>query len=262
MASVDVRLPALHYEVQGHGEPLLLMHGAGEDATILAPLAKSLTAGGFRTIAYERRGTGRSSRDDWPGEDVSRHIGDAIDLLATVAGQPAAVLGLSSGGVLALELAMRRPDLVTEAIAWEPPAITVLDEADELHAMLMAPVEAYLAEHPYDWTGAYDVMLGSISGGQADLADPRVAAMRRNAEAAVRDDAQVITRHRLSMDKLAAAQAVLAIGEQPTELHARIVDELSARSGLPVWRVPGADDHEVYLDRPDVLAKALLSRRT
>jgi hypothetical protein len=45
--------------------------------------------------------------------------------------------------------------------------------------MLMAPVEAYLAEHPDDWGGAYDVMLGSISGGEADLTDSKVAAMRR-----------------------------------------------------------------------------------
>jgi pimeloyl-ACP methyl ester carboxylesterase len=261
MTGVDVPAAgALHYEIHGYGEPLLLIHGAGEDARILAPLAEALAAAGFRTITYDRRGTGRSSRDGWPSTDVSQHITDAADLLAALVRRPATVLGLSSGGVLALELAIRRPDLVAEAIAWEPAAVTVLGGADELHAMLMAPVQAHLAEHPGDWTGAYDVMLGSLSGGQADLSDPQVVAMRRNAEPAVRDDAQVITRHRIDTDQLASAPVVLAIGEQPNELHGRIVEELAAKSGLPVWRVIGADDHEVYLDRPEVLAEALRGR--
>jgi pimeloyl-ACP methyl ester carboxylesterase len=262
VTGVDVRLPSLHYEVHGQGEPLLLIHGAGEDATILDPLAEALANAGFGAIAYDRRGTGRSSRSGWPGDDISRHVADAADLIVNVARQPTTVLGLSSGGLLALELAVRRPDLVTEAIAWEPPAVAVLEGADELHAMLMAPVEAYLADHPGDWSGAYNVMLGSISGGQADLADPRVTAMRRNAEAAVRDDAQVITRHQLDLAQLASAPAVLAIGERPNELHAKVVKELAARSGLPVWQVSGADDHEIYLDRPEVLAEALKSRRS
>jgi pimeloyl-ACP methyl ester carboxylesterase len=239
-----------------------LIHGAGEDATILAPLAEALANSGFGAIAYDRRGTGRSSRNGWPGEDITRHIADAADLIISVAKQPTTVLGLSSGGALALGLAVQRPDLVTEAIAWEPPVVTVLEGADELHAMLMAPVEAHLAEHPGDWTGAYHAMLGSISGGQADLDDPRFAAMRRNAEAAVRDDAQVITRHQFDLGQLTGAPALLAIGERPHELHAKIVEELAARSGLQVRRVAGADEHEVYLDRPEVLAEALRSWRS
>src|SRR5688572_26646631 len=143
MTGVDVRLPSLHYEVHGQGEPLLLIHGAGEDATILDPLAEALANAGFGAIAYDRRGTGRSSRSGWPGKDISRHVADAADLIVSIARQPTTVLGLSSGGLLALELAVRRADLVTEAIAWEPPAVAVLEGADELDAMLMAPVEAY-----------------------------------------------------------------------------------------------------------------------
>jgi pimeloyl-ACP methyl ester carboxylesterase len=261
MTCADVPVAGLHYEVHGKGGPLLLIHGAGEDARILAPLAAALANVGFAAIAYDRRGTGRSSQSGWPGDDISRHVADAADLIVNVARQPTTVLGLSSGGVLALELAIRRPELVTEAIAWEPPAVAVLDGADELHAMLMAPVEAYLAEHPGDWGGAYDVMLGSISGGEADLTDSKVAAMRRNAEAAVRDDAQVITRHQFDLGRLGSAPALLAIGERPNELHAKIVEELAARSGLQVWPVIGADDHEIYLDRPDVLAAAVRRRR-
>ena len=57
-------------------------------------------------------------------------------------------------------------------------------------------------------------MLMAMSGGAADLGDPMVAAMRRNAEAAVRDDAEVITRHRFRADELEAVPAVVAVGSR------------------------------------------------
>ena len=43
-------------------------HGGGEDATTLAAQAASLADAGFEAITYDRRGTGQSGRDDWPGD--------------------------------------------------------------------------------------------------------------------------------------------------------------------------------------------------
>jgi hypothetical protein len=40
-------------------------------------------------------------------------------------------------------------------------------------------------------------------------------------------------------------------------MHARIAEHLAALIGRPALTVPAADDHEVYLHRPDVLAEAL-----
>ena len=41
-----------------------------------------------------------------------------------------------------------------------------------------------------------------------------------------------------------------------------IVDRLAAASGFPVWPVSDADDHEVYLKRPEVLAAAVRSTQS
>ena len=62
-------LPIAH-RVDGHGPTLLLVHGAGEDADLLGPQADAFVARGFRVIRYDRRGTGGSTRADWPDGGV------------------------------------------------------------------------------------------------------------------------------------------------------------------------------------------------
>lgn len=249
----------LHHVIRGDGPPVVLLHGAGEDTDLLRPQAESLARHGFTAITCDRRGTGRSPRGGWPEGGMPAHVRDVVDLLAATTDRPARVVGFSSGGVVALALAAAHPELIEEAIAWEPAALGVLTDTDGLHRSLMAPVDDYLAKHPDDWTGAYDVMLVAISGGRADLADPTVAAMRTNAEAAIRDDARIITRHRFGAE-LRDAPAVVAVGSGTSDLHAQIADRLATVTGRQSWTIPGADDHEIYLHQPDVLASAIRSR--
>jgi pimeloyl-ACP methyl ester carboxylesterase len=211
-------------------------------------------------IWYDRRGTASSTRDDWPGGGADQHADDAAGLLRELDAVPATVLGFSSGGIVALALAARHPDLVTEAVAWEPPVVTALPDGLETHAALMAPVEEHLHRHPGDWPGAYLVMLDVISGGAADPDAPAVKRMMANAEAIVRDDGPLITRRGFLPGELPAGKVTIALGEQPDPMHLAIAEALSAIVGCPYVRVPGADDHEVYLGRPDVLAAWLCAR--
>lgn len=249
----------LHHHVAGEGSPIMLIHGAAEDAEMLTPQAQAFAARGWRAIWADRRGTGKSPRDHWPDGGVARHVDDAAELLRSLDATPATVLGFSSGGVIALALAARHPQLVRKAIAWEPAAVGVLPDGDALHAGLMAPIEAYLAEHPDDWTGAYRVMLDVLSDGRADHDAPAVQAMRCNAEATLRDDARIITRHRFADGELPRDRTVIAIGATPEPIHAAIAEQLTASLGQPALVIPDAD-HEVYLHRPDIVADALTQR--
>jgi pimeloyl-ACP methyl ester carboxylesterase len=255
---VDIML--LHHRTAGEGPPILLIHGAAEDVGLLAPQAEAFAARGRRAIWADRRGTGASPRDGWPERGVAGHADDAAELLRALDAAPATVLGFSSGGVIALALAARHPQLVREAIAWEPAALGMLPDADALHAGIMAPIEAHLAGHPGDWTGAYRVMLDVLSDGRADHDAPVVRAMRRNAEAALRDDARIITRHRFAAGELPAGQVRVAVGAGTSPLHAAVAERLAEVVGQPTLVIGDADDHEVYLHRPEILADALAGR--
>jgi pimeloyl-ACP methyl ester carboxylesterase len=237
----------LHVQTIGHGPTVLLIHGAAEGADLLTPQAEAIAARGFRVIWYDRRGTAKSHRDDWPGSGADQHADDAAAVLREFRAERATVLGFSSGAVVALALAARHPDVPHEVIAWEPAAVAMIPDGPAIHAAIMEPIERYLAAEPDDWTGAYHD-------------DPLVVRMARNAEAALRDDARLITTRVFRPGELAARLVTLAVSTTPDPLHLAVAERFAELVGRPVCRVPGADDHEVYLRRPDILADWLARR--
>ncbi|MGW4944669.1 alpha/beta fold hydrolase [Actinoplanes sp. NPDC004185] len=60
---------------------MLLIHGGGEDAALLDAQAEAIAVRGFRVVWYDRRGTGGSTRDCWPGGGADQHADDAARLL-------------------------------------------------------------------------------------------------------------------------------------------------------------------------------------
>jgi pimeloyl-ACP methyl ester carboxylesterase len=251
-------MPDLTFRIVGDGAPMLLLHGAAEDVGMLAPQAEAFAARGRRVIWYDRRGTGTSSREGWPDGGIEQHADDAADLLRHLDAAPAQVVGFSSGGVVGMALAVRHPEVVSRMVAWEPPAIGVLPDGAALHAAISAPIEAHLAARPDDWTGAYAVMLQVLSEGRADLDSPAVRLQMVNAEPALRDDARVITRHVFAAGELRTARITVAVGKGTDPVHAMIAAEIERQTGRPTLVVDEADDHEVYLTRPEVLAAALV----
>jgi pimeloyl-ACP methyl ester carboxylesterase len=240
----------LHAERRGSGAPLLLIHGGGEDAAMLALQATNLAAAGFDVVTYDRRGTGGSGREDWPGGGADQHADDAAALVAALGWTDPTIVGVSSGGVVALDLAARHPDAVGRVIAWEPPAAGIVPGGAEITASIMAPVDAHLAAHPGDFIGAQAVLLSFVVGFPVTVDDPAFAPARANAEPFVRDD-PTITLAAIEQEALAAADVTIAVGSAPNELIAAAVDVLESWTGRPAVRVDG--DHEVYLVDPSVL---------
>jgi pimeloyl-ACP methyl ester carboxylesterase len=241
----------------GTGPPVLLIHGGAEDATMLTAQAHAIAAGGRRVIWYDRRGTGASTREHWPGGGADQHADDAAALLHELDAVPATVLGFSSGGVIALALAARHPDLVTEVIAWEPAALGMLPDADQLRAALQTPYEEHLRQHPGDWVGAYHVVLHTLSDGRADLDSPIVKAAEANAEAMLRDDGPYITAHAFGPAELPAGKVTVAVSTAPDPLHQAIAERIAGLTQSRPVTVDGAGHHEIYLDNPQILADFL-----
>ena len=108
----------LHYEVTGKGVPILLIPPSGATASTWGAAAEELARIG-RVIAYDRRGYARSGGE--PVRSMAVHTADADALLVHLRTAPAVVVGTSAGAAIAVDLAVRRPDLVRVVIAHEFP---------------------------------------------------------------------------------------------------------------------------------------------
>ena len=97
-------------ERRGQGEPLLWITGFTISAAVFDPVLPLYTER-FETIAYDNRGAGRSGAPPTP-TSMPQLAADAARLLDAIDVPSAHVLGLSMGGMIAQELAIRFPDRV------------------------------------------------------------------------------------------------------------------------------------------------------
>ncbi len=111
MPKLPVAGTELHYERRGSGEPMLLIQGLGGHSLhwgepFLAELERDL-----ELIAFDNRGIGRSAP---AGEDftIADLAADTRALLDALEIERAHVLGISMGGMVAQELALRAPDRI------------------------------------------------------------------------------------------------------------------------------------------------------
>ena len=104
--------PRLHYGRRGNpdGEPLLWITGFTISAAVFDPVLP-LYADRFDCVTYDNRGAGRSAAPLKP-VSIPELAGDAVRVL-DAAGLPSAhVYGLSMGGMIAQEMAIRFPERV------------------------------------------------------------------------------------------------------------------------------------------------------
>ena len=104
----------LNFIEQGQGQPMVLLHGNGEDSSYfvhqIAHFSKS-----YRVIAIDTRGHGQSPRGEKPfaikqfAEDLKVFL-DARNIAKAV------ILGFSDGGNIALEFALKYPERVEKLI--------------------------------------------------------------------------------------------------------------------------------------------------
>lgn len=116
MPRADIDGVGIHYEVDGTGFPLLVLHGGlGVDHVpyrrTLAPLA-----GSFTLVLPDHRGNGRSVPADLAGVTIERLADDAAELMGHLGHERFVVLGHSYGGFVAQELALRHPDRVAALV--------------------------------------------------------------------------------------------------------------------------------------------------
>lgn len=157
----------LYYESAGSGDPLILLHGFAVDRRMWDGQFEAL-AGRFRVVRYDLRGFGKSSL---PASPYS-HTDDLKSLLDDLGIAQADLLGLSLGGGVAVDFALRHSQMVRK-LAVSGSVISGLRWSEQGHLLDKAVWDTARAE-------------GMEAGKQAWLAHPLFAPLIEHPEAYAR----------------------------------------------------------------------------
>jgi pimeloyl-ACP methyl ester carboxylesterase len=114
MSHVESNGASIYWESRGADEPLLLIMGLGVTLEGWSRLGTAL-ADRYRTILFDNRGTGRSSVPPGPYA-IETMAADAAAVLDAAGVAKAHVFGMSMGGMIAQEFALRYPKRVVSLI--------------------------------------------------------------------------------------------------------------------------------------------------
>ena len=104
----------LYYQEEGKGQPMILLHGNGEDSTYFAGQLPFFSKK-YRVIAVDTRGHGKSPRGRKPFS-LLQFADDLKELLDRKGLKNVILLGFSDGGNIALLFALKYPEYVDRMI--------------------------------------------------------------------------------------------------------------------------------------------------
>jgi pimeloyl-ACP methyl ester carboxylesterase len=257
---------ALYHELAGDGDTVVLLHAGLGDSRMWEGQWDAFSAR-YRTIRCDLRGWGRSPIE--PGS--FSNAADVLALCEALGVERTALVGISMGGQVALELAVARPELVSALVLagaslpgheWSGPVRALQDEEEA--ALARGDVDAAIDANLRLWLAGLRRSLGEVEPAAREL----VVEMLRQAIAnwlpvvdSV-DEELLVPDLAARLGEIACPALVLAGEEDVTDIHA-IAQRL--REAIPSARgatIPAAA-HLPQLERPaefNELALGFLAR--
>lgn len=233
----------------GAAPTVVLIHGSLDRSSAFARVQRHLAD--LRVLRYDRRGYGRST-ELGPATSFDQQVDD---LASVVDDRPATLVGHSLGGVIALALAARKPEMVHAVVAyespmaWEPwwPAATAGAAAMATDGEAGEAAERFMRR-----------MVGDERWGR--LPERTRAARRAEGPALVADLRQIRDRTRPPyVAEELTVPVVAAHGTESSPHHQRTAAELADRAPQGELVVVRGAGHGVHLTHPAALAD--LARR-
>jgi pimeloyl-ACP methyl ester carboxylesterase len=261
-----VELPGVRswYDVDGAGDPVVLLHGGLVTSETWGPQRQAFAAG-HRIFLPERRAHGRTPDVDGPlsYDDMSA---DTIDFIEAVVRSPAHLVGWSDGGILALLVAIAQPDLVRRIVvigANTQPATALPEMAPMFErmsadspglAMFRAMYEATSPDGPDHWPVAVGKLLDMFRR-EPNISSDDLARVRAPTLVMVGDDDIMSLEHTIALYRaVPGAELAVVPGtshallmEKPAIANRIILDFLDldpVPTMMPVRRTGSAESHE------------------
>src|SRR5438132_4801340 len=260
----DLRGVRLRWFQAGEAETLLLVHGFGGAASNWTAVAPAL-AQHFRVLVPDLPGHGGSSAFPGPPERLDPFAERLALLREREGGAPAVVVGHSLGGVVALRLALRRPELVRGIVLAGSAGIGSGTRQSERALTLVSLVQPGKRISRWRREVARSAWLRGFAFGAVSVADPRALSplvanaflagsalhtdVRSAGDALVRDDP------RLDLERVRCPALVLH-GARDRQVPLRDGFEYSRRLRAPL-RVIADCGHLLIGERPAAVVDAI-----
>jgi pimeloyl-ACP methyl ester carboxylesterase len=253
----------VYYELHGEGPPLVLVMGIGYDSSLWTLAQVPVLSTDFQVILVDNRDAGRSSKARHP-YTIADMADDLAGLLDALGIRRSHLLGLSMGGMIGLEFALRHRDRLDRLVLSGTGAAPARSAVD--------PIQVW------SWVKANDVT-GDVFGGQQFVSLFSTAFLRNHD--AVRDTAELLASNPYPMspdaygrqadayrqfdalDRLAAitAPTLVVVGEQDLLTPpwiAREVAEAIPGARFEVIRGDGSS-HIVPIECPNQFNRLVLN---
>ena len=248
---------ALYYEdTGGTGAPIVFSHGLLWNTTLFAPQIAVLKDR-YRCIAYDHRGQGRSADDASHAIAMETVTDDAAALIEALELGPVHFCGLSMGGIVAMRLAISRPDLIRSLVLLDT---TADPEPYKLKFKMMNIVARYfglgvvckaILPALFGKTALND----SARAGERLEWQQQLASNRRSIWRAVNG---VLERKSIygELHKI-AVPTLVAVGDEDVGTPSALAERIAgAIAGAKLMVIPGAG-HGSTLEQPSIVTAAI-----
>jgi pimeloyl-ACP methyl ester carboxylesterase len=226
-----------YYEVQGTGDPLVILHGGFATVETFSEFSPLLSQH-YRTYSPERRAHGRMPD---PGGPLTYEImaDDTIAFIDAIGTGPVHLVGWSDGGNVAMIVAGRRPELVRKLV--------IGGTAVNIHSVTYCPGDGQQADRSRPPTSAGGRLRRTFAG------------RRRPLSRSLRQLSRALFETTLELDGLAHIPAPTLVMAADDDLVS--ITHLEAmRDALPHGQlaiVPGTS-HGLPLEKPSLTADLIL----
>jgi pimeloyl-ACP methyl ester carboxylesterase len=248
---------SLYYERQGTGPTVFFIAGSTGDAGNFTRAA-TLLADEFMVVTYDRRGNSRSPRPPgWTTTSIEEQADDAAALIHALGLAPTVIFGASVGGLIALDLIIRYPQLVRACVVQEPSIFSVLpDPMAELTARRTILSEGLRLGGPREAVKALMRYLNDDTVFSAIPADI-LERMLSNADTIISVEVPGFAGWRLQIGDLERLKVpiTLLVASDTLPIYKAVTAWLAKQIGAQPITVPGR--HGFYYYRPQDLADAI-----